>query len=1457
MADPFFPEWFNKNNLKVLWATVKLNMVHAAAYSKGTMLYWGADSTIASPIQPSKLTLPETNQSKRVLGIVSGLPAWRELSASVALSGTAAVPTLTLSVYGQNTTVTIPIASHDKSGLMSIGNQEFAGIKTFRNNVVIGSPDAPAHKASLLFYNSSGLIRHVLGISAAAGNNDLIIGYDTVFDGAKTRIFGTSIEFMRGASRTVGMVLGESGTLSVVGDIESTNGGVAANGIADLAVSGAGGASGTVTKIQVGTGSIHEPDVNGLVRLDPYPDLTDYATKDWATGAFASKTALTAVTALIPSAATASNQLTDKAFVNSSIATNTATFRGTSAAGLTETQFLAWANGLTHDLNDYVFWQTADGGNTVFKRYKYNGSNWIYEYSLNNSSFTADQWTAINSGATATAINNILSKTIGTAKGDLIYFTAASDPSRLGIGSAGQFLGIASGVPAWQDFATPSLAWTDDTISGPSLKVTVQGKTSASYVIPSADLDKSGIVTTNVQTLAGHKTFAHGLTLGQLQALRVTNSNTSDTYAVLNQTSDNILLFGYATAAAGFTTRICGNEIRFAYGVDNNLGFILTSDGNIGMGISNPSSKLHVIGTTTLQTVIPHSTNSYDIGSSSRYWRDIYLNSLKAATTLSMYIGTNEKAALTATGLAVFGGVSANGIDSLAISGGGGTGTATSVQVGEGTTPYPADANGVIKIPAYPSLEGYATGQWVMDNYVNKTVVAGLSQRNWKIDNINYGVFTKQAMPELFNKTVTINDTAHSFLSKTNATAAIFYVPTTKGSDGQLLKSTGTAAPSWMNQSDVVAGNLAGTILSQDAEFSSRPSADTTDIDTGTATLQVIKGNSVVWNQLVANPNFESTDDWYTVGGNFSVVNNIGKFLATQSSANITSNMVDAPQSQLRADKYYFSIWVKRSSTTGQISVRVLQTDTQIDTAETIVWQRISGIATRNSVSNVALRVLDYRTSGWDEIQVRDAVLTNLTKMFGMGNEPQSVADFEKLYNPITSGQDVGSMLSLSATDIKTTGFNIWDEQWENASLSYNTGELLPSNAHVCSKNFIPVFPNTTYYRKNPYTDAEGQINRVAFYDANKKYLGDIGWMSFSDNGSFTTPADAYYMKFFVSAPFYNNNICINLAHSGTKNGTYEPYVESRLPLDISSIRGKKNGTGTSVVVFPDGLRSAGQVYDEIRGNKAVKRIGKAIMGDKDISPSYPDEGIFAVSLDLNMANATQNVISTHYVESYAVNLAVFRTDAKSGMMYVNNSDIRRYIYVKDDAFIGKTAAEVKTLLTEWGAIAYFELTTPEEYTLDSEVGGEYYVNDWGTETANPLMEPLSATLPTPLTTPLRADIKYGLNAADTVKNVPATYQPVRNRVDSIEGAYSQLYPSVKAVWDFAGIMHGKSGSQPSDPVDTHVIQVGANRLFLKFNAAVDGVFELEIADAIEGGNRQSFTFGTISAADINSICTL
>lgn len=112
---------------------------------------------------------------------------------------------------------------------------------------------------------------------------------------------------------------------------------------------------------------------------------------------------ISAINDLIPSQATSSNQLADKNFVNSSIATNTANFIGTftSVADLE-----AYSGTLTN--NDYAFVETTDSaGNTLYDRYKWNGTEWLFEYELNNSSFTAEQWASINSGVTSNDVTLI------------------------------------------------------------------------------------------------------------------------------------------------------------------------------------------------------------------------------------------------------------------------------------------------------------------------------------------------------------------------------------------------------------------------------------------------------------------------------------------------------------------------------------------------------------------------------------------------------------------------------------------------------------------------------------------------------------------------------------------------------------------------------------------------------------------------------------------------------------------------------------------------------------------------------------------------------------------------------------------------------------------------------------------------------------------------------------------
>lgn len=140
---------------------------------------------------------------------------------------------------------------------------------------------------------------------------------------------------------------------------------------------------------------------------------------------------IAAINSLIPSATTTTNQLADKAFVNSSVQTATANFRGnwatwadvpTAASSYPED----YAGSKTPTVNDYLVVQDASGytGQTLSGtwRFKYSGTwstdgkaGWLPEYQVNETPMTAAQLAAINSGITAAGVTQIATNTTAIA----------------------------------------------------------------------------------------------------------------------------------------------------------------------------------------------------------------------------------------------------------------------------------------------------------------------------------------------------------------------------------------------------------------------------------------------------------------------------------------------------------------------------------------------------------------------------------------------------------------------------------------------------------------------------------------------------------------------------------------------------------------------------------------------------------------------------------------------------------------------------------------------------------------------------------------------------------------------------------------------------------------------------------------------------------------------------------
>ena len=194
-------------------------------------------------------------------------------------------------------------------------------------------------------------------------------------------------------------------------------------------------------------------DVGALASTTTINDLTTTAQQNalnsGATttniGQIATNTSdISTINGLIPSQATTSNQLADKAFVNSSVQTATANFRGNwtdwSDVPSVATDYpVDYAGNKTPTVNDYLVVQdvsdyTLDTLEGTW-RFKYSGSwaddgksGWLPEYQVNETPLTQAQLDALDSGITAADVT-----LIGTAvqPSDLAAVATSGDYSDL------------------------------------------------------------------------------------------------------------------------------------------------------------------------------------------------------------------------------------------------------------------------------------------------------------------------------------------------------------------------------------------------------------------------------------------------------------------------------------------------------------------------------------------------------------------------------------------------------------------------------------------------------------------------------------------------------------------------------------------------------------------------------------------------------------------------------------------------------------------------------------------------------------------------------------------------------------------------------------------------------------------------------------------------------------------
>lgn len=325
----------------------------------------------------------------------------------------------------------------------------------------------------------------------------------------------------------------------------------------------------------------------------------------------------------------------------------------------------------------------------------------------------------------------------------------------------------------------------------------------------------------------------------------------------------------------------------------------------------------------------------------------------------------------------------------------------------------------------------------------------------------------------------------------------------------------------------------------------------------------------------------------------------------------------------------------------------------------------------------------------------------DLTQMFGIGNEPTSVEEFEKIFPADYYPYNAGEIISAGTEEIVEQGKNLWDEVWEEGSINYNAGLDTPNPTAIRSKSYTPIIPNSTYIFAYTGSTKFGNV-KVRFYDHSKNYIGgDSKSGDTYPNKLFITPSGAFYIRFTLPSE-YGNAYKNDIALIADSSGAYAPFHRNvyQIPEVIKALPGYGWSAGTA------------RNYVDYENKRYVQCVNSVDLGTLTWTAGggISSRTVFIASsrkicgqkLSYNSAIASNILCSKYLAKSQN---EVWSDAAPVGI--ATNATIDGYVYVNDTAYTDATAFKQAMQ----GVMLYYELETPIVTDISSLIPDDFLRN--------------------------------------------------------------------------------------------------------------------------------------------------
>lgn len=353
----------------------------------------------------------------------------------------------------------------------------------------------------------------------------------------------------------------------------------------------------------------------------------------------------------------------------------------------------------------------------------------------------------------------------------------------------------------------------------------------------------------------------------------------------------------------------------------------------------------------------------------------------------------------------------------------------------------------------------------------------------------------------------------------------------------------------------------------------------------GSAIVRSVQGAAVVWNQLVGNIGISRTDGDFTItvdGGSMTIngtnTTSEGKYISLTTQATLTGKIKSGNKYLVATHnetvRYYLNLGGFWSAAAGS---RIVQ-------------------AEENSVNTTALIAFVNNGDTLNNV-VLTPQLFDLTQMFGSGNEPSTVAEFEQMYPeayypysaPVLKPVQISGIASTDAQGgeldsvewttqtLRAAGtirdeltsdelitrvgvVDLGDFTWTYADERFGTNDAIPDATGAAGRSEISCAPYV-------YA-ASGAADKTAFIAGQRVYVYDS---AYTDAADFKAAMNGVILFYILATP------------------TTQP-ISPALPMTYRVQQG-----GTEAIIVPEGEISAPPILTVAEGESAAELVMDAL----------------------------------------------------------------------------------------------------------------------------------------------------------------------------------------------------------------------------------------------------------------------